>query len=97
MSVTSINRIKDHLDRLQTLVDLEVAAIQKILSEQLPRTDEDRDAINEMLDTFLEQNSWAIGRLRGSLQLNAMIKKRRESTGAPNQQPHPTKKILLRD
>ena len=97
MSVTSINRIKDHLDRLQTLVDLEVDAVRKILSEQLPRTDEERDAINKMIDTFLEQNSWSINRLRGSLQLNALIKKRRESIGAPNQQPHPTKKILLRD
>ncbi len=92
----TVEMVRHHLEKLQEMVDLEVHAVTKILSEQLPRSAEEKDAINAMLDTFLEQNSWAIGRLRGALQLNAMIKKDRECIGARNQQPHPTKKILLR-
>lgn len=95
MSAT-IKIIESHLKRLQALVDIEVHAITNILSEQLPRSAEDKDKINKMLDIFLEQNSWAIGRLRGSLQLNSMIERGKAIPTGRNQQPHPTKEILLR-
>ena len=92
---TSVKIVEDHLKKLQALVDIEVHAVQQILSEQLLRTDEEKDTINNMLDTFLEQNSWAIGRLRGSLELSAMIKHGRKHPTARNQLGHPTKTILL--
>lgn len=93
---TTTKIIESHLKRLQALVDVEVHAIMKILSEQLQRSSEDTDAINEMLDIFLEQNSQALDRLRGSLLLNSMIKHGRDIPTGRNQQDHPTKKILLR-
>lgn len=96
MSVTPINGVKCHLDKLQELVELEIEAIKKIISMQISQTPKDRETINIMLNSFLEQNSWAIDQLKGSLQLSTMIKDGREEKGARNQQGHPTKRILLR-
>lgn len=96
MSVTPLNEIRGHLDKLQEIVDLKIEAIKEIISMQISQSPKDRESINIMLNSFLEQNSLTIDQLRGSLQLSTMVKDGREEKGARNQQGHPTKRILLR-
>lgn len=96
MSTKPVDKVRGHLRMIQKLVDLEVEAIKAILDEQISQTPKDRETINIILNAFLEQNGWALGRLQGALQLSTMIKEAREEPGARNQQSHHAKEILFR-
>ena len=96
MTTPAVDQVAAHIKKLQEMVDLEVAAVKEILGQQLSQSPKDKENIAIMLNSFLEQNSWAIGRLRGSLELSTMIQDGHDETVARNQQGHPTKTILLR-
>ncbi len=96
MTTPAVDLVAAHIKKLQEMVDLEVAAVTKILSKQLSQSPKDKQNIAIMLNSFLEQNSWAIGRLRGSLELATMIQDGQNEPVARNQRSHPTKTILLR-
>lgn len=96
MTTKPVNDVRGYLQKLQKLVDLEVEAVKAILDKQISQTPKDRETINILLNSFLEQNTWVIGRLRGGLTLATMIKEVREEPGARNQQSHQSKEILFR-
>lgn len=91
-----VDAVRGHLRKLQQLADLELDAIRAILDEQLSQTPKDRETINILVNSYLEQNTLAIGSLREALKLSTMIKEVREEPGARNQQSHATKEILFR-